>query len=122
MTDIAARASGQVLAGTWAATRAARFRLASPSVNVGPNKDGLPGVTEAIKIVGAFLTFGLIAAVAGIVLGAITWAVGSHSTNPGIAGRGKTGVLVSCAAALVVGGANILVNFFAGAGAHLGVA
>lgn len=99
-----------------------RVLAVGPSVDVGPNKDGLPGVAEAIKIVGALLTFGLIAAVAGVVLGAVTWAVGSHSTNPGIAGRGKTGVIVSCVAALVVGGANILVNFAAGAGAHLGVA
>ena len=92
---------------------------AGPSVNVGPNKDGLPGVSEATKIVGALLTFGLIAAVAGVVLAAITWAIGSNSSNPHLAGRGKTGVIVSCAAALIVGGADILVNFFAGAGATL---
>jgi hypothetical protein len=90
-----------------------------PSVDVGPNKDGLPGISEATKIVGALLTFGLIAAVAGIVLAAITWAVGSHSSNPAVAGRGKTGVIVSCVAALLVGGADILVTFFAGAGASL---
>ncbi|MGH8960965.1 MAG: DUF6112 family protein [Jatrophihabitantaceae bacterium] len=97
----------------------ARILAAGPSVDVGPNKDGLPGVSEATKIVGALLTFGLIAAVAGIVLAATTWAIGSNSSNPHLAGRGKTGVIVSCLAALVVGGADILVNFFAGAGAGL---
>lgn len=96
-----------------------RILAAGPSVNVGPNKDGLPGVSEATKIVGALLTFGLIAAVAGVVLAAITWAMGSNSSNPHLAGRGKTGVIVSCVAALIVGAADILVNFFAGAGATL---
>lgn len=96
------------------------WALASgPSVNIGPNKDGLPGISEALKIVGALLTFGLIAAVAGVVLAAITWAIGSHSSNPHVASRGKTGVIASCVAAVLVGGADILVNFFAGAGATL---
>src|SRR5664279_2451530 len=97
----------------------AQILAAGPSVNVRPNKDGLPGVTALTKIVGALLTFGLISAVAGVVLAAITWAIGSNSSNPHLAGRGKTGVVVSCVAALLVGGADILVNFFAGAGATL---
>lgn len=96
-----------------------RVLAAGPSVHVGPNKDGLPGISEALKIVGALLTFGLVAAVAGVVLAAITWAVGSHSSNPAVASRGKTGVIASCVAAVLVGGASILVNFFAGAGATL---
>ena len=96
-----------------------RVLAAGPTVDVSPNKDGLPGVGEAMKLVGALLTFGLIAAVAGVVIAAISWALGSHSSNPHLAGRGKTGVIVSCAAALLVGGADILVNFFAGAGATL---
>jgi hypothetical protein len=87
--------------------------------HITPNTNGLPGTSEAEKIVGAMLTFGLIAAVAGVAIAAITWALGSHSANPHLAGRGKTGVLVSCAAALLVGGADILVNFFASAGSSL---
>jgi len=66
-----------------------------PSVDVTPNQNGLPGIAAIEKIVGALLTFGLIAAVAGIAISAIAWAIGSHSSNPHIAGRGKTGVLVS---------------------------
>jgi hypothetical protein len=91
--------------------------LAAPHIT--PNTDGLPGTSEAEKIVGAMLTFGLIASVAGIAIAAITWALGSHSSNPHLAGRGKMGVLVSCAAALLVGGADILISFFADAGASL---
>ncbi len=87
--------------------------------NITPNSNGLPGTSEAEKLVGALLTFGLIAAVAGIAIAAITWALGSHSANPHLAGRGKTGVLVACLSALLIGGADILVNFFASAGSTL---
>lgn len=96
--------------------------LADPGgggVNISPNDSGLPGTSEAEKIVGALLTFGLIAAVAGVAISAIVWSVGSHSTNPHWAGRGKTGVLVSCAAAFLVGGADIWINFFSSAGSAL---
>lgn len=91
----------------------------SQTPHITPNTNGLPGTSEAARLVGALLTFGLIAAVAGIALSAITWAVGSHSANPHIAGRGKTGVVVACLAALLVGGSDILVNFFANAGSSL---
>lgn len=87
--------------------------------HITPNTTGLPGTSEAEKIVGALLTFGLIAAVAGVAVASITWALGSHSANPHLAGRGKTGVLVACLAAMLVGGADILVNFFATAGAAI---
>jgi len=81
-------------------------------VNVTPNNDGLPGVNAALKIVGALLTFGLIAAVAGIAIGAMTWAIGTHGSNPHYASRGKSGVLVSAGAAILVGSAVTIVNFF----------
>lgn len=90
---------------------------ASPHIT--PNTTGLPGAGEAEKIVGALLTFGVIAAVAGVAVSAIMWALGSHSASPHITSRGKTGVLVSCIAALLIGGADILVNFFVSAGSSL---
>ena len=89
------------------------LRTVLADVHVTPNNDGLPGVNTAMRIVGALLTFGLIAAVAGIALGAIVWALGSHTSNPHHANRGKTGVLVSAAAAILVGSADAIVNFFA---------
>jgi hypothetical protein len=81
-------------------------------IKVDPNSDGLPGVNAALRIVGALLTFGLIAATAGVVLSAMVWAVGSHASNPHHASRGKTGVVVSAVAAVLVGSAVSLVNFF----------
>ena len=62
-----------------------------PNVDIQPNSNGLPGIVALEQIVGALLTIGLIAAVAGVALSAIAWAIGSHSSNPHVAGKGKTG-------------------------------
>jgi hypothetical protein len=88
-------------------------------MHVSPNTSGLPGITELENIVGALLTIGLIASLAGLVISAIVWAIGNHSINPVLAGRGKTGVLVAFVAAALTGGAVTLINFFFGAGSHL---
>jgi hypothetical protein len=90
-----------------------------PMIDVQPNTDGLPGLSALSHMVGALLTFGLVAAVAAVAISAITWAIGSNSSNPHIAGRGKNGVLVAGAAALLIGAANTLVNFFNHAGASI---
>jgi hypothetical protein len=83
------------------------------------NDNGLPGISEAKKIVGALLTFGLIAAVAGVAISAIGWALGAHSANPHLASRGKVGVMVAAASALLIGGADLIVTFFQSAGSSL---
>ncbi|MGD0441998.1 MAG: DUF6112 family protein [Acidimicrobiales bacterium] len=88
-------------------------------MNVSPNTSGLPGITELETIVGALLTIALIASLAGLVISAIVWAIGNHSVNPVLAGRGKSGVLVAFVAALITGGAVTLINFFFSAGSHL---
>jgi len=81
-----------------------------------PNSTGLPGISTLSDMVGALLTVGLVACVAGLVLAAIVWAIGSHSSNPHLAGRGKSGVLVAFVAAVLIGGANVLVDFFVATG------
>jgi Family of unknown function (DUF6112) len=87
--------------------------------DVSPNSTGLPGINSLSNIVGALLTIGLIACVAGLVIAAIVWAIGTHSSNPHLGSRGKTGVLVALAAAMLIGGANVLVDFFVTAGKGL---
>ena len=93
--------------------------MALPLIDVQPNTNGLPGLTALSHMVGALLTFGLVAAVAGVAISAMTWAIGSNSSNPHLAGRGKNGVLIAGAAALIIGAANTLVNFFNDAGASI---
>lgn len=89
------------------------------AINVSPNSSGLPGISELENIVGALLTVGLIAALAGLVISASVWAVGNHSANPVLSTRGKSGVIISFIAAALTGGAVALINFFAGAGGAL---
>ena len=88
-------------------------------VIIPPNTTGLTGLATLETIAGALLTLGLIAAVAGVAISAVAWAIGSHSSNPHIAGRGKTGVLVSVSAAMLIGASNTLVTFFNHAGASV---
>ena len=91
----------------------------SSDIHISPNRDGLPGIAALESIVGALLTFVLIAAVAGIAISAIAWAIGSHSGNPHVAGKGKSGVVIALVAAFLIGGANVLVNFFNDQGSNL---
>jgi hypothetical protein len=75
---------------------------------------------DAVKrIVGALLTFGLIAAVAGIAISALVWALSAHNGNSHYASRGKAGVLVAVAAAMLLGGADSIVAFFQNAGSAI---
>lgn len=91
--------------------------LADPGIS--PNTTGLPGLNEARKIVGALLTFGIVAAVAGVAISAVVWALSAHNGNSHYASRGKAGVLIAAAAALLIGGADAIVAFFQSAGASI---
>jgi Family of unknown function (DUF6112) len=90
---------------------------ANPGVT--PNSNGIPGISLLQSIAGGILTAGFIACVAGLVIASVCWALGSHQGNARLAISGRTGVLVSVAAAVLVGGADALVTFFSNAGAQL---
>jgi hypothetical protein len=95
------------------ANRLATLPAALPAdINITPNSDGLPGIAALRTIVGAVMTGGLILSVLALIVAAIVWGFGANSSNPHLASRGKTGVLVSCGAAVVCGAAVTLVNFF----------
>ena len=91
--------------------------LADPGIIA--NGSGLPGLAQLRQIVGALLTFGLVACVAALVIAAVVWGFGSNSDNPHLAGRGKSGVLVAAGAALLIGAANAIVTFFSNVGATI---
>jgi hypothetical protein len=93
--------------------------IASTNPGVRPNTDGLPGLPQLRDVVGATLTFGLVACVAAVAVSAATWGFGANSGNPHLAGRGKTGVVVSAVAAVLIGAANALVAFFAAVGTRV---
>lgn len=100
-----------------AATWLGAVRAGDPGVS--PNNNGLPGLSVLKEIVGALLTWGLIACVAALVVSVIIWALGHHSGNYSHTTSGKTGVLVSAGGAILIGGANSIVAFFSGLGAGI---
>ena len=81
-------------------------------IDISPNDSGLPGIAQLKTIVGAIMTVGLILSVLALIVSAVVWGFGSNSANPHLASRGKLGVIVSCAAAVVCGASVTLVNFF----------
>lgn len=93
--------------------RLASVVMALPAdISITPNSTGLPGIQALRTIVGAVMTAGLILSVLALIVAAIAWGFGANSSNPHLASRGKLGVLVSCAAAVICGAAVTLINFF----------
>ncbi|MGO4680249.1 DUF6112 family protein [Microbacterium sp. 2MCAF23] len=85
-------------------------------IDITPNGTGLPGIDQLRMIVGAVMTVGLILSVLALIVSAIVWGFGANSSNPHLASRGKTGVLVACGAAVICGAAVTLINFAWGVG------
>ncbi len=86
------------------------------AVTAHPNPSGLPGSNVLQQLVNGAEAWALAIALLGAFIGAAMWAVASHSHNHQYAGRGRMAALISAAAALIVGAAPGLVNFFQ----HLG--
>ncbi len=86
------------------------------AVTANPNLKALPGSNVLQQLVNGAEAWALAVALVGAFVGAALWAIASHSHNHHYAARGRMAALVSGAAALVVGAAPGLVNFFQ----HLG--
>jgi hypothetical protein len=87
-----------------------------PAVAAHPDLRGLPGSNVLQQLVNGAEAWALVVALLGAFVGAGLWAVASHTQNHHYAARGRMAALVSAAAALVVGAAPGLINFFQ----HLG--
>jgi len=79
-------------------------------IDISPNDSGLPGIAQLKTSVGAIMTVGLILSVLALIISAIIWGFGSNSSNPHMASRGKSGVIVSCAVAVICGASVTLIN------------
>jgi hypothetical protein len=79
---------------------------------IDPSQQPLPGTDVLQGLINGLARWGLIAAVAGMLVGAVLWALGHHSANYQQSYNGRKGVLVAGAAALVMGAAPALINFF----------
>ncbi len=85
-----------------------------------PNAGALPGSGTLQQIANGIAGWGLVLALVAVVIGSVTWALGAHSQNLHHAVTGRKTVLVAGGAALLIGAAPKLVNFFfhAGTGLH----
>ena len=77
-----------------------------------PDPQGLPGGEALEKLVNGLMFWALLAALAGLVIGAAVWALSSHAGNYHHAAGGRKATLVAAAAALLIGAAPAIINFF----------
>jgi Family of unknown function (DUF6112) len=81
-----------------------------------PDPSGLPGSAAIQSLMNGIAWWALLAALAGVIIGAATWALGAHSNNYQHSSSGRTALLVSAAAALIIGAAPTVLNFLFGVG------
>ena len=100
-------------------THLSSVQLVASGVNVTPNTTAIPGLSTLSTLVGSLMAFGLVLSLAGFVGCAIVMAIGHHSANPQWSTKGKMGLLVCLAAALLIGGSDLLINTFYNLGTTL---
>ncbi len=85
-------------------------------VKLDPSPSGLPGSDVLQGLIDGLGFWALLASLAGVLLGAAIWAIASHANNHQWSAGGRRGTLAAGAAALIIGAAPALVNFFAESG------
>ncbi|MFD8705891.1 DUF6112 family protein [Kitasatospora sp. NPDC059648] len=102
--------------------------LAGPSPTAGPGGGHLPdvkvdntapGASAFTTIVGALMFYGLLAGLAGLILGAIAFGLGKYLGNHHASTGGRVGMFASMAATVVVGGGSALINWAFNLGASI---
>jgi hypothetical protein len=93
--------------------------LVLADVTLNPSVNALPGGGTLQTLINGLGAWALIAALAGLVIGAAAWALGVHAQNFQQSMVGRRAVLVSGLAALLIGAAPTIVNFFFNAGTSL---
>jgi hypothetical protein len=81
-------------------------------VTLDPSMNALPGGGTLQSLVDGLGAWALVAALGGLVIGAAAWALGVHAQNFQQSMVGRRAVLVSGLAALLIGAAPTIVNFF----------
>jgi len=94
--------------------------LATTLVRLEESPQTLPGGSTLQSLVNGIAGWALILSLVGLVIGAAAWALGSHSQNYQQSYIGRRTVLVSGLAALLIGAAPGIINFFfvSGKGIH----
>jgi hypothetical protein len=85
-------------------------------VNISPSITSLPGSAALQQIANGIAAWALIGALIALLLGAALWAIGSHTQNMHQSASGRRAVATSLVAAVLIGAAPSLINFFFNAG------
>lgn len=81
-------------------------------VVLNPSTSSLPGSAALQSLANGIASWALIGALVALLLGAGLWAVGSHTQNMHQSSQGRRAVLTSLVAAVLIGAAPDLINFF----------
>jgi len=81
-------------------------------VSLSPSTSDLPGSAALQSIADGIASWALIGALVALLLGAALWAIGSHTQHMHQSSQGRRAVLTSIAAAILIGAAPELINFF----------
>ena len=85
------------------------------AIDRGPLSGGdsvsIPGLARLKGIVSALVPFALVGCVLAVIMGAAMWALGGVTSNPHRSSQGKSTVLWSLVAAVVIGAAGFLVGW-----------
>lgn len=81
-------------------------------VNLNPSLSDLPGGSALQQLANGIAAWALVGALVALVLGAGLWALGSHTQNMHQSAQGRRAVLTSFVAAILIGAAPTLINFF----------
>ena len=89
-------------------------------VTLTPTPGNLPGGAVLQQLTNGIGGWALIGALVALVIGAAAWALGSHAQNYQQSFTGRKTVLIAGLAALLIGAAPAIINFFfhAGQGVH----
>jgi Family of unknown function (DUF6112) len=77
-----------------------------------PSPDFLPGSTQLSNLVAGVEYLALVVLVATMAWFAVEWAIAHHTNNPYHTQSGKVGFLRAAGAAILVGSASALVDYF----------
>jgi hypothetical protein len=81
-------------------------------VTLSPSTSALPGSAALQQLANGIASWALIGALVALLVGAALWAVGSHTQNIHQSMAGRRAVVTSLIAAVLIGAAPSLINFF----------
>ena len=89
-------------------------------VTLTPSVSALPGASVLQQLANGLGAWALIGSLIALLLGAVMWAIGSHTQNMHQSAAGRRTVVTSLIAAVLIGAAPSLINFFfkTGLGVH----